>query len=189
MRRGPKNLRVSFDAEALTHYGGAVLVNNFLQRIGLRTQFGRYVRFLQRNNRYRISEILLAVLYPIILGMGWLETAESLQHNGVFQYLTGLPGYPDPTSLRRFLQRFAVGGRASFLRLHDRYQQAMVASLRHQPVLDLDSSVLTVYGRQERARVGYNPRKRGRPSYLAVLCFEGHTRDCLEGTHPGTTMP
>lgn len=188
MRRGPKSLRVSFDAEALTHYGGAVLVHDFLHRIGLRTQFGRSIRFLQRNNRYRISEILLAVLYPIILGMGRLETAESLQHNGVFQYLTGLPGYPDPTSLRRFLQRFAAAGRASFLKLHDRYQQALLNSLRHQPVLDLDASVLTVYGRQEKARVGYNPRKRGRPSYLAVLCFEGHTRDCLEGAlHPGTT--
>lgn len=188
MRRGPKSLHVSFDAEALTHYGGAVLVHHFLQRMGVRTQFGRYVRFSQRNNRYRISETLLAVIYPIILGMGRLETAESLQHNGVFQYLTGLPGYPDPTSLRRFLQRFAAGGRASFLRLHDRYRHALMASLHHQPVLDLDASVLTVYGRQERARVGYNPRKRGRPSYLAVLCFEGHTRDCLEGAlHPGTT--
>jgi hypothetical protein len=188
MRRGPRNLRVRFDAEALTHYGGALLVHQFLQRLGLRTQLWRHVRFPQRNNRYHISETLLAMLYPIVLGMERLETTESLKHNGVFQYLTGLPGYPDPTSLRRFLQRFAAAGRTSLLRLHDRYRRAMIASLRHQPVVDLDSSVLTVYGRQERARVGYNPRKRGRPSYVAVLCFEGHTRDCLEGAlHPGTT--
>lgn len=188
MRRGPKNLRIRFDAEALTHYGGAVLVHHFMQQIGLRTQLSRYVRFMQRNNRYHISEVLLAVLYPIILGMERLGTTESLKHNGVFQYLTGLPGYPDSTSLRRFLKRFARAGRSGFLKLHDRYQQTMLASLRHQPVLDLDASVLTVYGRQEKSKVGYNPRKRGRPSYLAVLCFEGRTRDCLEGSlHPGNT--
>jgi len=186
VRRGPRNLRIRFDADALTHYGGAILVHEFLQRIGLRAQLWRHVRFSQRNNRYRISETLLAILYPIILGMERLEASEPLKHNGVFQYLTGLPGYPDPTSLRRFLRRFAEAGRAGLLRVHDRYQQAMLAPLRPQPIVDLDASVLTVYGRQQKSAVGYNPRKRGRPSYLAVLCFEGHTRDALEGAlHPG----
>ncbi|MGQ0570991.1 MAG: IS1380 family transposase [Armatimonadota bacterium] len=188
MRRGPKNLRIRFDAEALTHYGGAILIHQFLQRLGLRTQVWRHVRFSQRNNRYHISETLLAALYPVILGMERLGTTESLKHNGVFQYLTGLPGYPDPTSLRRFLHRFADAGRAGFLKVHDRYRQAMLTSLRRRPIVDLDASVLTVYGRQEKSAVGYNPRKRGRPSYLAVLCFEGHTRDCLDGAlHPGNT--
>jgi hypothetical protein len=36
--------------------------------------------------------------------------------------------------------------------------------------------------------VGYNPKKRGRPSYLPLLCFDGNTRYCWEGTyHPGDT--
>ncbi len=115
MRRGPKNLRITFDADALTHYGGTVLVHQFLQRIGLRSQLAWSVWFRQRNNRYQISETVLAVLYPVILGMERLGITESLRHNGVFQYLTGLPGYPDPTSLRRFLQRFSHVGRMAFL--------------------------------------------------------------------------
>lgn len=186
MQRGPRNLRISFDAEALTHYGGAALVHQFFQRIGLRTHLYRSVRFAQRNARYHISEVLLALLYPLILGMERLEVTEPLKHNGVFQYLTGLPGYPDPTTLRRFLQRFAQAGRAGFLRLHDRLRWAMLSAVGSQLILDLDSTVLTVYGRQAKAAVGYNPRKHGRPSYLAFLCFEGQTRDCLEGElHPG----
>ena len=188
MRRGPKNLRITFDADALTHYGGAVLVYQFLQRIGLRSQLAWSVWFRQRNNRYQISETVLAVLYPVILGMERLGFTESLRHNGVFQYLTGLPGYPDATSLRRFLRRFSRVGRVAFLKLHNRYRQAMLASLRRHPILDLDGTVLTVYGHQRMAEVSYNPRKRGRPSYHAIFCFEGHTRDCLEGAlHPGKT--
>jgi hypothetical protein len=36
--------------------------------------------------------------------------------------------------------------------------------------------------------VGYNPKKRGRPSYLPLWCFEGNTQDCWEGSyHPGDT--
>lgn len=188
MPRGPRNLRIFFDAEALTHYGGVVLLYQFFQRIGLRTLLYRAVRFPQRNNRYHISETLLALLHPIILGMGRLEVTEPLKRNGVFQYLTGLPRYPDSTSLRRFLQRFARAGRSGFLKLHDRLRTGVLVSLSRQAILDLDSTVLTVYGRQEQAAIGYNPRKRGRASYLAFLCFEGQTRDCLEGTlHPGNT--
>jgi len=188
MPRGPRNLRIFFEAEALTHYGGAILLYQFFQRIGLRTLLCRAVRFPQRNHRYHISETLLALLHPIILGMGRLEVTEPLKRNGVFQYLTGRPRYPDSTSLRRFLQRFARAGRSGFLKLHDRLRTGVLASLGRQAILDLDSTVLTVYRRQEQAAIGYNPRKRGRASYLAFLCFEGQTRDCLEGTlHPGNT--
>jgi hypothetical protein len=48
-------------------------------------------------------------------------------------------------------------------------------------LLDLDSTILTLYGLQEKARVGYNLRKRGRPSYHPLVCFEGQTRDFWHG--------
>ncbi len=48
--------------------------------------------------------------------------------------------------------------------------------------------MLTVYGHQAGAKVGFNPRKKGRPSYLPLLCVEGQTRDCWEASyHPGNT--
>ena len=42
-------------------------------------------------------------MYPIVLGLDRLETASFLRSNGTFQYLTGLPSFPDPQTLRRFL--------------------------------------------------------------------------------------
>ncbi len=48
-------------------------------------------------------------------------------------------------------------------------------------IFDVDSTVLVVYGKQEQARIGYNPVKRGRPSYHPLLCFEGHSRDFWHG--------
>ena len=39
------------------------------------------------------------------------------------------------------------------------------ALLGEEWVLDLDATVKTLYGRQEEARVGYNPQKPGRPSH------------------------
>ena len=48
-------------------------------------------------------------------------------------------------------------------------------------IFDVDSTVLVVYGKQEQARIGYNPAKRGRPSYHPLLCFEGQRRDFWHG--------
>jgi hypothetical protein len=58
-------------------------------------------------------------------------------------------------------------------------------SVRPRPparlVFDLDSTVLVVYGRQEQAKIGYNPIKRGRPSSHPLLGFEGRTNDFWHG--------
>jgi len=187
MARGPRKLRVAADGVGLTQFGGVALIEHFFQRIGLQGAFSRHIRFTQRNNRYSISESLKALLYPLILGLGRIESTEPLRYNGVFQYLAGLPGYPEATSLRRFLERFARWGRKAFLPLHDHWRTVMLGH-PSQALFDLDSTVLTVYGRQERAEVGYNPKKRGRRSYLPLLCFEGNTQDCWEGSyHPGDT--
>jgi hypothetical protein len=109
-----------------------------------------------------------------------------MRHNGVFRYLTGLERYPDPGTLRRFLSRM---GERSVLRMFESLHDRLRAAFLGQPssaVFDLDSTVLTVYGRQQGARVGFNPKKRGRRSYLSQMCVEGRTGDCWAGSlRPG----
>jgi len=190
MPRGPRNLPVSFSGASLTHFGGLVLLHQFVQQLGLRSSLAQAVRFPQRNNRYSITECILALVYPIVLGLGRIETTQLLRRNGVFQYLTGLPAYPDPQTLRRFLGRFAEAGVNDFLSLHDRLRQQWVGYPEplSTAIFDFDSTVLTVYGHQDRAVVGFNPKKRGRPSYMPLLCVEGHTGDCWAAEyHPGNT--
>jgi Transposase DDE domain group 1 len=55
-------------------------------------------------------------------------------------------------------------------------------------IFDLDSVVLTLYGQQQGARVGYNPKKKGRRSYHPLLCFEAHAQEFWHGSlRPGDT--
>lgn|GEM_PF-2032757 len=65
------------------------------------------------------------LLYRIILGLGRIETFHLLKHNGVFQYLTGLPAYPNPTTLRRFLLRMAPGALGRLRKLHEKILSLM----------------------------------------------------------------
>jgi hypothetical protein len=185
MPKTHKNIPILFSNAGLTHYGGLYLLQQFFQSIKLRSALTQTIRFRQLNNLYSISDSILAILYPIILGLGRIETNILLQQNGVFQYLASLPTYPDPTTLRRFLERFGSRGLTAFQNIHDRFRDYFL--MKPDPlssvIFDLDTKVLTVYGQQEGAKVGFNPKKRGRPSYQPLLCFEGKTGDIWEGIY------
>src|SRR5450759_3307631 len=90
MARGPRQLAVPFGAKNLTHSGGVYLLHRFLSRIGFKRAIAQHIRIKQRNNRYSAGEMLLAILYPMILGLERLETTRLLRQNGVFQYLNCL---------------------------------------------------------------------------------------------------
>jgi len=181
--KGPRKLKVSFASGKLTHYGGVYLLHRFFTRIGLKKAIATEVRLRQRNNRYSVGELLLAIIYPMILGLERIETTQLLQSNGVFQYLSGLSHYPNATTLRRFLLRLAPEALPRVRKLHDRFLSRM--SVRPHPprrlIFDLDSTALIVYGKQEAAQIGYHPFKPGRRSYHPLLCFEGQTKDFWHG--------
>ena len=104
MRRSPRNVKIAFSHAGLTHYGGILFFNEFSRMLQLRRFLTRRLR---RNHDYQLSQMILSLVYPIILGLDRLETASLLRSNGTFQYLTGLPTYPTPQSLRRFLLQAA----------------------------------------------------------------------------------
>src|SRR5712691_380271 len=113
MRYSPRNIEIAFSHRGLTHYGGILFFNEFIRMLQLRRFLTRHLRYPRRNPDYQLSQMILALVYPIILGLYRLETASLLCSNGTFQYLTGLPSYPSPQSLRRFLLQAAPYFRAS----------------------------------------------------------------------------
>ena len=57
-----------------------------------------------------------------------------------------------------------------------------------EDILDLDSSVKTVYGKQEGARKGFNSKSKGKRSYHPQFAFLNSTKECLLAwLRPGDT--
>lgn len=77
--KGPRNRAIAFWAERLTRYGGVHLLHRFLSRIGFKNAVATDIRLIQRNNRYSGGEMLLALLYPMILGLERIETTQLLR--------------------------------------------------------------------------------------------------------------
>lgn len=177
MRYSPRNITVACNHEGLTHVGGIHFFHEFLRVLQLRNFLATHLTYPRRNNRYHLSQMILALLYPIILGLDRLETASFLRSNGTFQYLTGLPSFPDPQTLRRFLLQAPSRFWEQMHRVNDRVLQHFIHRPDHRSrlIFDLDSTVVTVFGHQDGAEVGYNPRYRGKRSYNPLLCIEANS--------------
>jgi len=177
-----------FSASSLTHFGGIYLIHSFLQQLRFRTYLSRSMALPGRNRRYTLTELLVALMYPMILGLERIEVSALLKTNGVFQHITGLPSFPDPSTMRRFLVRNASILLPQLVSVHNELRQHFLVfpSVLSSHWLDCDSTVRTLYGNQEGAIRGYNPGHRGKKSYHPLLITEAHHGDCLaEILRPG----
>jgi hypothetical protein len=86
MRRSPRNLKLACNHAGLTHFGGAYFLHEFVRVLQLRNFLARHLNYHRRNSDYSVSQMLLALIYPIILGLDRIETASLLIANGTFQY-------------------------------------------------------------------------------------------------------
>jgi len=163
VRKGLQTLTYSFEAESLTHFGGLFLIQRFCNRLQLRRRLERILQPTPTWSDYHPADVILVFLYVLIAGLPRVNKTEILQYNGLFLSLIGLPQFPDQTALRRFLRRLSPKAIRQIARLHDQIR-AQLFGLPHprtRLVFHMDSVVLTLYGKQQGARIGYNPRKKG----------------------------
>ena len=188
MPKGARSIHFSFGESHLTHFGGMWLIQRFCNKLGLKKLLQGYVRPPQRHSQYRPSELILALLYAVIMGLRRINKTDILQYNGAFLEMLGLNRFPDQSTLRRFLKRLPPKSIRQLVRLHDSLRAYLFAlpQTRHSLIFDLDSTVLIVYGHLEGARTGYNPKKPGRRSYHPLLCFEATLHEFWHGSlRPG----
>jgi hypothetical protein len=122
----------------------------------------------------------------MMLVMGVLAGAKHISHLAILRADTAIRhlfkwnDFPDDTTFGRIFRLFTPR--------HCKELSDVEAMARRKVwskkffgkiTLDLDSTVRGVYGSQEGAAKGYNPKKRGQKSYHPLLCFIAETRECL----------
>jgi len=182
----PLSYRIEATEPGLTGYGGAGLLAMFLERLGL-PQLLAALPGLPRT-RYPAARFLLGLLYGLVLDRSRQAHVSELGDDAVFLRLTGLAALPSQSAFSRFLARLRAPTAHALLQTN----RALVAKVRrgfadHNTLtLDFDSHVQSCRGRPQRSAVGYNPRRRGAPSYKPLFAFVGETRDFVGGRfHPG----
>jgi len=166
-----------------TALGQLVFFAEFLDVSGL---FSRWVEKCPMNytspNAPSVEDVLGTLLLSILDGQRRYAHVAGLRGDAVVQELLGMTKIISDDSLRRALAHLAptVVGPYDEAELAARQAQldrglawmdeqlfeSVQEALSTPWILDVDPTVKPLYGRQDGAEVGYNPRKRGRPSHV-----------------------
>lgn len=164
----------------LTRFGGSGLIRRFFTRSRIREESDSRVKVEGRSKcKYGTGSMSVSCLYGICLGYPRPYQMEILEADKVFQRVAGLFAFPVQSTMSRFLSSLMISVSreiASFnfdllMKFRDGFKAWRTITL------DLDSHVTPVYGNQQRAALGYNPKNKRRKSYHPLLCFIGETRD------------
>jgi len=113
-----------------------------------------------------------------------------LWSDGVLQRIAGWLRIPDESTVGRLFKEVSerhIGELKTLV--HEVRKRVWARALRAgrsriaiqcQQWVDADSSVKTVYGKQQGTAKGYNPHKRGAPSYHPLLAFCTDTKEILQ---------
>jgi hypothetical protein len=77
MHYSPRGIRIACNHRGLTHFGGLYFFHEFLRVLQFRNFLATHLSYPRRNHRYQLSQMVLALIYPLVLGLDRIETALS----------------------------------------------------------------------------------------------------------------
>jgi hypothetical protein len=158
---------VRHDSRVLTGFGGLILFSAYLRAIGLVDVLRARTREVSIAGVFPLfSVLLLFVLFIAVGGRRQAHLAYFL-HDGLLARLAWLKRLPSAATLSRFFSAC----KAPLIALVAEVSAHMVIGCARRLgvtgtiTLDLDGTVVSTRGHQERARRGYNPIRKGARSY------------------------
>lgn len=174
MARGP-------DDPALSGVGGLVDFNAFVQREKLGQRLARDFGHLKSGKQvvYPIHTQIQLLIDAAIVGARRVFDFEWLAADPLFEHLAG-GAVPSIDTLYDDLRRFGPDEREQLEAVVADHGLRLLRERRPKRVtIDIDTTVTPVFGHQEGALPGSNPRYHGRPSYHPILARIAETDTVL----------
>jgi hypothetical protein len=166
--------------DSLTGFAGLVSFGRFTQSIGLERQLAQTFNEMKvgRGVVYPMGAQLRLFLDAIVADEDRVFGIEALAADRLFCRLAG-ESIPSLDTLYRDLRRF---DKVSLKSLEDLMVEQGLFGLHRSPTaiyVDIDSTVEPLFGTQEGALIGPNPRYKGRVSYHPLLACIAETGTCI----------
>jgi hypothetical protein len=129
-------------------------------------------------NAPKKRDLLGTAMLSMLAGHRRYADISALRFDGVLPQLLGMNKVVSEDSVRRGLKKIDAEAGAAWARRH---LLSCVEPLLSEPwILDVDTTIKPIYGHQEGAEIGYNPRKPGRPSHCHHTYAMAGTRLILD---------
>ena len=173
-----------FQGSSMTAYGGLLPVTTMLEKLQFQQLVEQHVTIKRLTTSMPGFRFVLAMILALYVGFSRLNHLQFLQREPMLTGILEVSELPVQSTFWRFLASLHLVVARQLLEvsrhMRQRVWEAANVGLK-EVTLDTDTTVQTVYGRQMGARKGYNPKHRGKKSYLPILTFLGETREYIAG--------
>jgi hypothetical protein len=158
----------SFTNERLTHHSGLGVVWDYINSNGLVRLLNKVFPTVWYNSlKFTNVQVLCSIVLAHLSGIHRLSRIENFTKDPLVRHLLALPKYIEDSTFKDRLSKLGSAGGAFLLQegLFSMTRKWLSKNGLSRITLDCDSTVSTVYGKQEGAAKGYNPEKKGALSY------------------------
>jgi len=174
--RRTKILPIKFVQQDMTTYSGLALVEHVLRLYRLQARLKETFKQYQLGGDYHIGDILFVLVVMLLLGAERLQHIDYLRSDPLFCRVVRLTRIPHRTKISTALKQFASDSLKALIELNGQLVIEKLQSLGLLEItIDLDGTVVSTKGHPSWALKGYNPIKRGAPSYFPLTAHVAET--------------
>ena len=175
-----RQIKINFDGGDLSSDAGLLLIKEFVSKLGIDKLFSR--SFKTNDSalfRYHTDkENLLQMIYMIIAGYFEDDASDELTNDPVFKALLNKVALASQPTISRFHNRMDEDTLNQFLSIARALRKKIYSiQMPEAIILDLDSTLLEAYGKQEGRAFNFHYQSNG---YHPLVCYDGITGDLIK---------
>lgn len=159
-----RQMKINFDGGDLSSDAGLLLIKEFLSKLGIDKLLGKTFKTNDPASfRYHTDQKNpLQRIYMIIAGYFDDDTSDELTHDPVFKSVLEKDALTSQSTISRFFNRMDGDTLEQFLTINRRMRKKIYHIQMPQAViLNLDSTLLDTYGRQEGSALNFHYQNNG----------------------------
>jgi len=162
-----------FTSENLTSYSGLTVINDYANHLGLFENIDKqFVTNVQNATKILNVQIFCAIIFANLCGIFRLSKISSFMNDSLVSKLLRLKGGFEDSNLKTRLSELGERGANDLLEMGLKFSRKCLSKCGLSRItIDCDSTEETVFGNQEGAQKGYNPKNKGKKCYHPLICF------------------
>lgn len=175
-----RQIKINFDGGDLSSDAGLLLIKEFVSKLGIDRLFRHSFKTNDSASfRYHSDrENLLQMIYMIIAGYFEDDASDELTNDPVFKALLDKDALASQPTVSRFWNRMDETTINQFLAIESILRKKIYSiQMPEAIVLDLDSTLLDAYGKQEGKAFNFHYQSNG---YHPLVCYDGLTGDLIK---------
>lgn len=169
------SIEVQFSDKQVSPWGGLVLMKELLDQTGIRNKLSELnLPESKSNNSIDSVSIVESFFASVWIGATAFSQTAIIKLDTTIKEIFGWKRIPSGTTFGRFFKKFSWNENN---RIFTELNQWFFNQIKfNNYTLDVDSSVITRYGKQQGSISGYNPKKNGRGSHHPLFAFISELR-------------